>query len=57
MYSIRCDNMDLLKDKQKQLYEDALYYHLIHNGKKVIRNKYGIFWDKRKQILKVEEIQ
>jgi hypothetical protein len=38
-----------LSDKQKkQLNEDALYYHLLHKGKKVVKNKYGLFWDKRK---------
>jgi hypothetical protein len=33
-----------IKKEEKKLYEDAIYYHLIHNGKKVIRNQYGIFW-------------
>jgi len=47
--------MDTSDEKIKQLYEDALYYHLIHKGKKVIKNKYGLFWDKRKDILKNQD--
>jgi hypothetical protein len=32
------------KKVEKELYEDAFYFHLIHNGRKVIRNKFGLFW-------------
>ena len=32
------------ENQVRQLYEDALYFHLIHNGKKVIRNQHGLFW-------------
>ena len=27
-----------------QLYEDAFYFHLIHNGNNVIKNQYGWLW-------------
>lgn len=33
-----------VKKEKKKLYEDAIYFHLIHNGKKVIKNQYGLFW-------------
>ncbi len=33
-----------VKKEEKKLYEDAIYFHLIHNGKKVIKNQYGLFW-------------
>ena len=33
-----------IKKEVKKLYKDAIYYHLIHNRKKVIRNQYGLFW-------------
>ena len=33
-----------LENQLGQLYEDAFYFHLIHDGKKVIRNQYGLFW-------------
>jgi hypothetical protein len=35
-----------IKKAQKKLYEDAMYYHLIHNGKKVIRRNIVYFEDK-----------
>lgn len=47
--------MNASDERKKQLYEDALYYHLIHKGKKVIKNKYGLFWDKRKNIFKKDD--
>lgn len=47
--------MDNSEEQKRKFYEDALYYHLIHKGKKVIRNKYGLFWDKRKEIMKKED--
>ena len=47
--------MDEPEEQKIQLYEDALYFHLIHNGKKVIKNKYGMFWDKRNDLLKKED--
>ena len=50
-----CEKMSLSEKEKKQFLEDALYYHLIHSGKKVIKNKYGLFWDKRKNISKKEE--
>lgn len=50
--SVHCEKMDKSDEQIKKLNEDALYYHLIHKGKKVIRNKYGLFWDKRKDIVK-----
>jgi hypothetical protein len=33
-----------IKKAQKKLYDDATYYHLIHNGKKIIKNQFGMFW-------------
>jgi hypothetical protein len=33
-----------IKKAEKKLYEDAFYYHLIHSGKKVIKNQNGLFW-------------
>ena len=33
-----------IKKEEKKFYEDAIYYHLIHSGKKVIKNQYGLFW-------------
>jgi hypothetical protein len=33
-----------VKKEEKKLYEDALYFHLIHNGKKVIRKHDKLFW-------------
>ncbi len=53
--SIYCEIMNASDERKKQLYEDALYYHLIHKGKKVIKNKYGLFWDKRKNIFKKDD--
>lgn len=47
--------MDNSEEQKRKFYEDALYYHLIHKGKKVIKNKYGLFWDKRKEISKKED--
>jgi hypothetical protein len=32
------------KREIKKLYDDAQYFHLLHSGKKVIKNKYGLFW-------------
>ncbi|UCF50443.1 MAG: hypothetical protein JSU91_02885 [Thermoplasmatales archaeon] len=40
--------MPVSDEEIKQLNEDALYFSLIHKGKKVIKNKYGLFWDKGK---------
>jgi hypothetical protein len=34
------------EDQLRRLYEDAVYLHLKHNEKKVIRNQYGLFWRK-----------
>jgi hypothetical protein len=47
--------MSLSEKQKKQLYKDALHYHLIHNGERVIKNKYGLFYDKRKKILKEDD--
>jgi len=41
--------MSVSEEEIEQLYQDAKYYHLVINGKKVVKNKYGLFWDKRKQ--------
>ena len=35
-----------VKKAQKKLYEDAMYYHLIHKGKRVVRRDIVYFEDK-----------
>jgi hypothetical protein len=35
-----------VKKAEKKLYEDAIYYHLIHNGKKVTKKNMRNFRDK-----------
>ena len=35
-----------IKKAQKKLYEDAMYYHLIHKGKRVVRRDIVYFEDK-----------
>ncbi len=35
--------MASLKKQLGQLYEDAVYFHLIRDGSKVIKNQHGLF--------------
>ena len=55
MKSKNCEIMSVSDEEKNQLYEDALYYSLIHRGKKVIKNKHGLFWDKREYPVKKDD--
>ncbi len=35
-----------VEEQLKQLYEDALCLHLEHTGKKFIKNRHGLFFNK-----------